>query len=268
MTLQDASQLLTEAIHLPRFGLFSDMDGTLSHIVPNPPDARVTERSRALLAALRDVLPLVAVISGRGAGDVHARVGIPGLIYIGNHGLEQWVGSGTAFLPEVAAFRPALEGAIDDLRGYLYPGMEIEDKGATVSIHYRQTADPDAVATIFRPLVVRAAADHGLSTFEGRRVFELRPPLEVNKGTAFEGLIRRHALDAAVFIGDDTTDVDAFRAARSLRAAGECLAYGVGVLSASTSEPVREVSDALVPGVEGVEELLAWLLRSRSASST
>lgn len=268
MTLRDASTLLTEAVHRPRFGLFSDVDGTLSHIVPNPPDARVTERNRELLAALRDVLPVVAAISGRGAGDIHQRVNVPGLIYVGNHGLEQWEGDGTTIMPEVAAYRPALEGAIADLRPYLYPGMGLEDKGATISFHYRQTASPEAVATLFRPLVVRAAADHGLNTFEGRMIFELRPPLEINKGTAFEGLVQRYDLDAAVFIGDDITDVDAFRAARALREAGKCLAYGVGVLSDATPESVREVADALVSGVEGVEELLAWVLKSRSASST
>ena len=99
-------------------------------------------------------------------------------------------------------------------------------------------------------------------------VFEIRPPLELNKGTAFRALVDEFNLDAAIYLGDDTTDVDAIRAAQALRQAGTCYAFGLGVDSLETPLVVREASDFLAEGVEGVESFLDWVRIARSASSS
>lgn len=269
MHWQDATETLRRLAETPRFGLVTDVDGTISPIVDDPATARVTPRAKELLAALSGALPLVAVISGRTPGDVRARVGVEGVIYIGNHGFERWEDGGIRLMPDAAAFRPRLDAAVRALRPHLAPGMELEDKGATVSVHYRRVVDPETAARDFRPLAIRIAGDHGLTFSEGRMVFELRPPLDVNKGTAFRGLVAEYDLAAALYLGDDVTDVDALRAARALRAAGTCDAYGVGVLSEGTPEAVVDSADFTVPsGVSGVESLLSWLMMARSASST
>lgn len=270
MLWQDANDTLKALAKTPRFGLVTDVDGTISPIVPNPDDARVTARSRALLEQLGQELPLVAVISGRAAADVHDRVGLPHVLYIGNHGFEQWAieRAEPEAVPEVAVFRPALEKAIDALRPKLIPGMRLEDKAWTLSLHYRQTADPDTAAATYRPIVQQIANELGLVMSEGRKVFELRPPIHINKGTAFSTLATEYELAAALFIGDDTTDVDAFVEARHMRAEGRCRAYGVGVLSPSTPDSVLENADVLAEGVLGVEALFDWLLTARRASST
>ena len=101
-------------------------------------------------------------------------------------------------------------------------GMWIEDKKATLSVHYRQTQDPDQVAEAQRPRVKAIAEEHDLKFFEGRRIFEVRPPIEINKGTAFKAVIEEYNLDAAMYIGDDVTDVDALRVAQHLRGSGTC----------------------------------------------
>lgn len=270
MFWQDATDTLRRLVETPRFGLITDVDGTISPIVANPDDARVTVRSRELLEKLGQELPLVAVISGRAAADVQTRVGLPHVLYIGNHGLEKWVvdRAEAEAVPEVAVYRPALENAIEALRPQLLPGMRLEDKAWTLSLHYRQTADPSAAALEYRPIVTRVAIENGLKVSEGRMVFELRPPIEINKGTALSTLATNYELDAVLFIGDDTTDVDAFIEAQTMRAQGDCQAYAVGVLSDSTPEPVRENADLFVEGVLGVESLFAWLLAARRASST
>ncbi|NLX09232.1 MAG: trehalose-phosphatase [Chloroflexi bacterium] len=260
--------LLRPLIEKPRVGLVTDVDGTISPIVARPDDAQVTPRSRDLLAALHDHLALVAVISGRAAHDVQARVGLAGLVYAGNHGLEWWQDGESAPAPGVMAFRPALEAARRALEPHLLPGMLSEDKGATLSIHYRQAADPADVEARFGPLIERIAGEHRLRVFRGRMVYEIRPPIDINKGSAFHDLITTHQLDAAVYLGDDTTDVDALRMARQMRDAGECFALGLGVESDHMPPAVRENADLLVAGVQDVEAFLAWWLRARMASST
>lgn len=260
--------MLHTLVAIPRLGLVTDMDGTISPIVPDPDAAQVTPRSRALLKALQPCLALVAVVSGRAADDVRARVATPGVLCVGNHGLEVWSDGEVKLTPEAAPYRPAIEAAIRDVQGRIaVPGMLLEDKGPTVSIHYRQVDDPEAVARTFRPVVAEIADRHGLTFFEGRMIFELRPPVAINKGTAFRQLVHNHRLEAAVFLGDDITDVDALRMARRLREQGACYALGLGVESAGTPSEVSEAADLVAEGVSGVEAFLAWLLDARKASS-
>jgi trehalose 6-phosphate phosphatase len=99
-------------------------------------------------------------------------------------------------------------------------------------------------------------------------VFELRPPVDINKGTVLAQLVRQHALNAAVFLGDDTTDADALAVARRLRRDGTCYTVGIGVASAHTPPSVHENADLLLPDVQAVESFLDWLLNARRASST
>lgn len=268
MHWKDQLPLLQSVIRTPSCGLVTDVDGTISPIAATPDAAVVTSRVRDLLAALRDVLPLVAVISGRSAQDVYERVGVLGLIYIGNHGLEQWVDGKTVVAAGAAASRPSLEQVIELLAGLPEEGMLVEDKGATLSIHYRLASDPNDFRDRMLPVVQALAHDHGLKLFEGRRIFELRPPIEINKGSAFHQLVESYGLDAALYLGDDITDADAFRAARRLREVGICLAAGIGVEhEGHLPEAVRESADVVAYGVSDTESLLAWLVAARNAST-
>ncbi|MEW6579518.1 MAG: trehalose-phosphatase [Chloroflexota bacterium] len=260
--------LLAPLISALRLGIVTDMDGTISPIVAEPDAAQVTPRNRALLAALAGQLPLVAVISGRAVDDVRARVGVPGLVYVGNHGLEWWSGDQIEVPPDLQAYRPSLEAARRAVDSARLPGMVLEDKGATLSVHYRQTTDPDAVAAAFAPVIQRIASAHELRLFQGRMVFELRPPLDIDKGSAFARLVTRYQLDAAAYLGDDTTDADALQMARRLRQDGTCYALGLGVLGAETPAIVRDQADLSLSGVDDAEAFFAWLLNARSASST
>lgn len=267
MYWRNALPTLQDLVNKPRLGLITDMDGTLSPIVPSPDAAQVTPRNLELLQALRACLALVAVVSGRGAADLRARVGLPGLVYIGNHGMERWCDGHVEYAPGAEAYRAVIQAALEKLRLQQVGGMLIEDKAVTISVHYRQTTNPDAVAETFRPVVQRIAQAHGLKTFEGRRIFEIRPPVHIDKGTALQSLVETHALDAAVYLGDDTTDADALLMARRLRDEAVCYALGVGIEATETPSAVVEAADLLVEGVSDVEAFLAWLLKARKASS-
>jgi trehalose 6-phosphate phosphatase len=260
--------LLAPLVSMDRVGLVTDMDGTISRLADEPDAAFVTPTSRDLLERLAGQLALVAVVSGRSVADVREKVGLENVHYYGNHGLETWAGGQVRTAPEAAAFRPQMEAVLSGVRPLAEPGMFLQDKHATLSIHYRQTPDPAGARDRLQPHLARIAEDAGLNLFEGHMVFEVRPPIEIDKGSAFQALIRDHQLDAALFIGDDTTDAAALRMAARLRAEDRCYAVGVGVESDSTPDAVLESADVFAAGVSGVEALLAWLLEARMASST
>lgn len=251
-----------------QFGLVCDLDGTLAPIVTRPEDAQLTEGNRALLAELSQALPLVAVVSGRAATDVGQRVGLPGLVYIGNHGMDWLSADGLQVAPEAAVYRPALEAALGELEQMAEPGIGLEDKGATLTVNYRRHVQPAAYAERARPRFNRLAVEHGLHLSEGRMVFEFRPPIELDKGSTLRSLVEGHGLQAALFIGDDITDIAAFHMARQLRKTGDCVVWGVAVQSEEAPEEVAETADFTASGVEDVEALLGWLLSARRASST
>lgn len=260
--------LLQTLLEQPRIGLVSDVDGTLSQIVDQPDAATISPQHRTHLRQLQTQLALVAFVSGRAARDLRRMVDLPDAVYVGNHGLEWWQDGAVVLSSEAAAYRPALETVRDALRPHTVSGMIIEDKGATLSIHYRQTADPTATVDTLRPVLADLTARHQLKLFQGRMVFEVRPPIAINKGTALRELVTRYELAGAVYIGDDTTDVDALQMARDLRAAGTCYALGLGVQASETPETVLTTADLLVTGVQDVASMLGWLSSAANASNT
>lgn len=245
-------------------GLICDFDGTLSPIVQDRERAQLAPGNRELLRQLQKHLRLVALVSGRAVADLSARVGLSGLIYIGNHGLERLIDNQIVYPPEVAAYRPAIKTALDAIR--LEKEMVLEDKNVTISIHYRQAADQEAIQTIYSPILQSLADEHGLHFSQGRMVFELRPPLEINKGTALASLVTQYGLDGLVFIGDDTTDADAMRTARQLREQQTCYSVNLAVESEEMPAILHDYADAFVAGTSGVTAFLAWFLDALSAS--
>lgn len=259
---------LAKAIQKPRFGLFSDLDGTLSPIAPTPDAAQITPRNRQLLGELAQVCTMVSLISGRRAASLQNKVGLPNLVYVGNHGLEEWVDGEVKVLPEALAYREKLKAARSQLQGLLTPGAYVEEKEATLSLHYRQAKDPREFVLGRGVQIANIAKANDLTLFTGKMVFELRPPIEVDKGTAFRDLAAEYKLDAALFLGDDISDLNALRMAHQLRADRICDAWGVGVQSEEAPNEIADEADYLATGVADVETLLAWVLTARKASST
>ena len=235
-------------------GIVTDIDGTISPIAPTPSEAMVDAGAKAALELLTRRLAAVAVVSGRAPQDGAALVGLPELTYVGNHGLER-IARGTPWThPTAAAAQPAIAAALAEIEtaaraGADLPWLIVENKGVTGTIHYRLAPDPILAVALLEPLARQAAERHGLRLTLGRMIFEVRPPLAVNKGTAIRELARELGLRGIVFFGDDVTDVDAFRALREMRAAGDAATLRVGVLGPDTSPSVLAEIDLSLVGV-------------------
>jgi len=252
--------------HQRRGGLVTDVDGTISPIVEQPELAAVLPQARAALAGLAARLALVAVVSGRAAADARRLVGLDGLLYVGNHGLEVDGEVVAEARPWVARLGGVLETLAGELAGQ--PGVHIENKGITGSIHYRLAPDTAAARARILELVGRRALTSGLRVEEGRMVVNLLPPLRVSKGSAVRWLANTYQLDGLVYLGDDLTDAYAFETLRALRADGQVRTLSVGVVGPETPARVRQLADASVPSAEAVAVLLDALLEWLQASAT
>jgi len=200
-----------------RLVLLLDFDGTLAPIVDRPEDARPLPEAIHAIEALRargDVD--IAVVSGRGLADARELSGLRGIAFAGNHGMEIEGPDVSEVHDEAAAARPALERVRDSLLADLenVAGSIVEDKGLTLSIHYRMTSDSDADRVRD---AVRSATENieELRVTKGKKVLEIRPNVDWHKGRAVEFLLdhlRPPAGAPVLYLGDDTTDEDAFRA--------------------------------------------------------
>jgi len=245
-------------------GLISDIDGTISAIAPTPAEAFVGEGIKRALARLAHRLDLVAVVSGRAAAAGAAMVGVPELLYVGNHGMERSDRGTVSAYPGASAATGAMADALAEIAAAV-AGTEqaaailVENKGLTGTVHYRLAADAEAARALILPLAVAAAEARGLVVTEGRLIVELRPNVVVNKGTAIVDLVAERRLRGVLFLGDDLTDVDGFVALRTLREAGEVATLSVGVLAAETPARVLDTIDVGIAGVPAAASLLGAL---------
>jgi trehalose-phosphatase len=184
--------------------LFLDFDGVLAPIVPDRDDAYPPAETRAELQRLVARYALVAVVSGRAGDDVRARVAVDGVVYVGSHGLEL-DRQADRWRQQVADFSSAAA----------WPADNIELKGLSVAFHFRDRVDERA-AVLELEALAEAARDEGLVARFGRKVLEVLPPVGSNKGTAVRHLLEGAGLTRALVAGDDTTDLDAFRAVEEL----------------------------------------------------
>jgi trehalose-phosphatase len=210
-------------------GIFLDFDGVLAPIVPRREDAYPPPETRRELERLAAKYALVAVVSGRGGDDVRARVGVEGVVYVGSHGLEldrnaeRW----RRQIVEFAGEAP-------------WPQRETELKGLSVAFHFRDRPDEREAVRELEELADRAR-DDGLVARFGRKVLEVLPPVGSNKGTAVRSLLEGAGLSRALVAGDDTTDLDAFRAVEELPHR-----VRVAVLAPESPELLAEYADLVL----------------------
>ena len=223
-------------------GVFLDFDGVLAPIVARPEDAYPPEATRVELRRLVDRYGLVAVVSGRAGDDVSARVGVDGIIYVGSHGLE--------LDRQAARWRQQI---VDFASAAPWPQAEIELKGLSVAFHFRSTTDEAASVRELEALADTARED-GLVARFGRKVLEVLPPVGSNKGTAVRHLLTGAGLSRALVAGDDTTDLDAFRAVDELE-------HKVRVAVQSPESPtlLAEHAELVLSSTEEFLELLRGL---------
>jgi trehalose-phosphatase len=239
-----------------------DLDGTLAPIAPRPDDAEVPSATREVLETLAAQPGVsVAIVSGRGAADARRVASLRDAWVIGNHGLELITPGGKVVVdplvepygPTLSAVARELESQLADVRGIL-----VENKVWSLSVHYRLADDADV------PKVQRAVEtlvrDHALRLTAGKRIFEVRAPVRIDKGTAVLklslqlGALGEHA--STFFAGDDVTDEDAFRQlrARAPRAV---------TVRVSGEEQRPTAAEFSVADTDEMRELLVWLASIR-----
>jgi trehalose 6-phosphate phosphatase len=223
-------------------GLFLDFDGVLAPIVDRPDDAAAPPETRTELRRLADRYGLVAVVSGRTSADVRTRVGVDGIRYVGSHGLE--------LDPQAEQWRETLAAFAADAP---WPTAQVEPKGLSVSFHYRDRPD-EREAVLELEEIADAARAEGLVARFGRKILELLPPTGSNKGTAIRHLLEETRLERALVAGDDTTDLDSFRAVDGL----EC-SVRVAVVSPESPSLLADEADVTVESTVEFLELLRRL---------
>jgi trehalose 6-phosphate phosphatase len=207
------------------------------------------EGVRETLASLGERYRLVAIVTGRRAEEVAARIGAPHLSILGLYGSEDEA-------PELvgAAFPSAVEAA------RVVPQAWVEDKGASVAVHYRQAPDPPAARAALLVALQPIATSSGLDLVEGKMVVELVPAGRPMKGAAVERLAREHGLEAVLYAGDDHADLDAFAALDRLERDGVHVVR-VAVHGDETPEALESAADLVVQGPSGLVETLRTLSR-------
>lgn len=238
--------------------LLLDVDGTIAPIAPTPALAQVPSATRLVLERLSEMEHVaVALVSGRSAQDAQRIAGVPSAWVIGNHGYELMTPGGEVTVdPGAASFETAMAGAARQLLSVsLIQGALIENKRWTISVHYRSVTQD---VEVLKSRVRAAAAEHGLRVTEGKKVIELRPPVDIDKGTAALEFVRRHdphMEGSGLYAGDDRTDEDAFRALRQWQCG---VTIHIGTESAATTS-----AELVLPSPTELTEFLGWLLARR-----
>jgi trehalose-phosphatase len=249
--------------------LFLDVDGTISPIAPRPDEAIVPPETKRVVRELARLPGChVVVVSGRAAADARRVVDVAGVWVIGNHGIERAEpGAEAEARAEIAVYESIIKTAAERARlaARELPGVLVEDKRWTLSVHFRLAAD-DADATLERAIAV-IGTDLGLRLTHGKKIFELRPPVDINKGTAALELARRlGALDADASLlcaGDDRTDEDAFRALRDAKPSSVTVKVGMDAAGGAATAAEFSVTDPAAMR-ELLEQVVALRRRARA----
>jgi trehalose 6-phosphate phosphatase len=246
-----------------RAAVLTDIDGTLAPIVQRPEEAAVPSRASDLLRRLAETVAVVGCVSGRQAGEARRLVGVPEIAYAGNHGLELLLpGESSARLDPTLGERAGAAGrfvaGLDPAR-LAAAGLRLEDKGPIQALHWRGAASEQSAEELAKEIAAEAA-DDGLAPHWGRKVLELRPRGGAGKDAAVGALLASTEVAAALYAGDDRTDLDAFRRLREMREGGELeLAVCVGITSPEGPAELAGQSDITVEGPDGWLSLLERL---------
>lgn len=243
--------------------IMTDVDGTISKIVSNPEEAVVSDSMKGLLAQLNKKFKLVGVISGRPLSQVTMMVGVEGLFYSGNHGLEYLKDGKRITVKGAEKYRPFMQELLQKLKNensLNIEGLEWENKGICVSIHYRKCKkDPEVGEKIFET-VNKVLNRYKLRIDPGRKIIELKPPLIQDKGTILEKIVKEYSLKKLIYLGDDITDFDAFSKLKELEHKRKIKSATILVSSREIPDFIKNSAQFYVNNVWEVQRFFKWLI--------
>jgi trehalose 6-phosphate phosphatase len=259
--IEDVARQCAEVLQNTPAGLFSDFDGTLSEVAPTPGAAVAWPGAADALSRVARSLDSSGIITGRAVADVRSKLEVDEIFIIGNHGLE-WFERGQHVDHEAGlAAEQSITEALAEIERRLAQTVSTEhmlweNKRLTASIHFRNVDDPVAVGVALLPIVEEEASARGLRVSSGKMIFELRPDVQISKGTALERLVSTRGLKGAIFFGDDVTDVDGFRALHALREKDGIATLAVAIRSRDVHPTVIAESDMVLESVEETVRVL------------
>ncbi len=252
--------LIEKALRRSPFGFITDVDGTISETAPTPQEAVVSPVCRQYLSTLCNQLALVAAISGRPAIEAKNMIKIDRMVYIGNHGLERWTEGHSELTKDVKVYSKVIKAVIEELTPLLsIKGIRIENKGISATIHYRLCPHQELAKRDILLALENSTRAKSLQITPGKMSINLLPPVAVNKGTAVLELIQEYSLQGGIYLGDETTDIDAFRAIHTACRDLDFQGFAVGITSREMPEKLVAEADFTLSGVNDVERFLKWL---------
>lgn len=247
----DSPHQLEDAVGSPDgFLLGFDFDGTLAPIAEDPDEPTISDSlARTLQELVMEKNVLVAIISGRELDDLVERVGIAGVTYAGNHGLELYRDGERTVPNSVERYRESVRTVCANIRSNVsaVPGCHVEEKGLTLAVHVRETP-PDRTDEVRQIVFDIVGAYEGVRADEGKHLFDVRPDIPWNKGTVMKMLEDEIPVDwQTLYFGDDTTDEDVFEAIQP---------EGIGIHVGTREESLAKYR---IPEQQQVPDFVDWL---------
>lgn len=245
------------------FGLITDIDGTISPKSADPLHVTIPAANRDYLRMLSERLDLVAVISGRSATEVRQMVDGDRILCIGHYGMEWWQDGRPMLHSKAQPYLPAMRA----VAGQLGPlesieGVIVQDKGATISVHYRLSPQPQQTKERILTLLTSLPQIRHLRILPENTVIGIIPPVAIDKGTLVRDLIKQRGLCGGIYFGDDTADILGFNAIHEANAGDTFRGLDVAVTGADTVADVIAAADFTLDGVDETTQLLAWMVSS------
>lgn len=241
--------------------IITDIDGTISKIVPTPMEATVSQDMKKTIEKLLSKYPLTGIITGRSIENAFDMLEIKDLIYIGNHGLEYLKNGEIHIDSAVKKYIPLIKELTREIKTKLKDKNCIlfQDKGLSFTVHYRLCDDAEEIRKIALDIISKLEESKQLKIAEGRKVIEIRPPIGHDKGTIIEKLILENNIKKIVYLGDDITDADAFSKLNELNRQNKIKSVNIVVSSKETPDFVRQNADFYVMSVNEIKKFFEWL---------
>lgn len=249
--------LIGRVIERAPLGIVTDIDGTIASIASHESEVAVSACARQALETIRERAALVAILTGRRVEDAVRLIDLHGIELLGNYGMERRRAASTEISAEAARYVPHIAAILSALAPLAVEfGVALYDKTLSATVNYRP-CHPDRVAELSQR-VEGMVAEAGLRSLRSRGSIEIGPPDPIHKGTALKAIVAEYRLSAVLYMGDDTADLDGFRAIRELRQQGlEALA--IGVMSEEAPPEIADAADVILAGVHETDQLLEWI---------
>ncbi|MCK9152304.1 trehalose-phosphatase [Methanobacterium alcaliphilum] len=260
--LFDNLNLLAEFKNDISTAIITDIDGTISEITNNPKKALITPSMRNKLIKLKERFNLLAVISGRSLKDARSMVGIEDILYVGNHGLEYFSDGEYFVAPDVENYLSSINKTASKINKDLcaIEGLLFEDKGICYSIHYRKCDGSEIIRNKILDSIEKVPESKKLQINEGRKIVELKPPVGYDKGVIIHEIVDKYNLKKIIYLGDDITDLDAFKELKKLENQKKIKSASIIVLSNEIPIYVKNGAQFFVCDVKEVLKFFRWLL--------